>query len=88
MIRRHIYFSGTVQGVGFRYRTYYIARSLGLTGWVKNCWDGRVEVEAQGREEDIMELVSQLKEQRFIEIDFYSMEDIPLRPESSFEIAN
>lgn len=88
MVRRHIYFSGIVQGVGFRYRTYYIARNLGLTGWVKNCWDGRVEVEAQGREEDIMELVSQLKEQRFIEIDFYSMEDIPLRPESSFEIAN
>lgn len=88
MVRRHIYFSGIVQGVGFRYRTYYIARNLGLTGWVKNCWDGRVEVEAQGREEDIMELVSQLKEQRFIEIDFYSMEDIPLRPESGFEIAN
>lgn len=88
MVRRHIYFSGIVQGVGFRYRTYYIARNLGLTGWVKNCWDGRVEVEAQGREEDIMELVSQLKEQRFIEIDFYSMEDMPLRPESSFEIAN
>lgn len=88
MVRRHIYFSGIVQGVGFRYRTYYIARNLGLTGWVKNCWDGRVEVEAQGREEDIMELVSLLKEQRFIEIDFYSMEDIPLRPESSFEIAN
>lgn len=88
MVRRHIYFSGIVQGVGFRYRTYYIARNLGLTGWVKNFWDGRVEVEAQGREEDIMELVSLLKEQRFIEIDFYSMEDIPLRPESSFEIAN
>ena len=42
-LRKHIYFSGRVQGVGFRYRSYYIAQSLGLTGWVTNLWDGRVE---------------------------------------------
>ena len=33
-IRKHFYFSGRVQGVGFRYRSYYIAQSMGLTGWV------------------------------------------------------
>ena len=33
MVRKHIYFSGDVQGVGFRYRSCYIAQSLGLTGW-------------------------------------------------------
>ena len=32
MVRKHIYFSGDVQGVGFRYRSCYIAQSLGLTG--------------------------------------------------------
>ena len=32
MIRRHYWFSGRVQGVGFRYKAYYIARSLGVTG--------------------------------------------------------
>ena len=41
MVRKHIYFSGDVQGVGFRYRSCYIAQSLGLTGWVENLWDGR-----------------------------------------------
>ena len=43
MIRRHYWFSGRVQGVGFRYKAYYIARSLGVTGWVRNNWDDRVE---------------------------------------------
>ena len=52
-VRKHIYFSGRVQGVGFRYRSYYIAQSLGLTGWVTNLWDGRVEMEVQGQPLDI-----------------------------------
>ena len=48
MVRKHIFFSGDVQGVGFRYRSFYIAQSLGLAGWVENLWDGRVEMEVQG----------------------------------------
>lgn len=48
MVRKHIIFSGRVQGVGFRYTACYLARSLGLTGWVKNLWDGDVEMEVQG----------------------------------------
>ena len=43
-IRKHIFFSGIVQGVGFRYRAYHIAQMLGLTGWVRNTWDDRVEI--------------------------------------------
>mgnify|MGYP002232320157 CR=1 FL=1 len=35
-IRRHIYFSGRVQEVGFRFTACLLARRLGLTGWVKN----------------------------------------------------
>ena len=40
--RWHILFSGKVQHVGFRYTAYYLARDLGLTGWVDNLADGRV----------------------------------------------
>jgi len=47
-VRRHFYFSGMVQGVGFRFRARYLADGLGLTGWVKNLWDNRVEMEVQG----------------------------------------
>lgn len=38
LIRKHYWFSGRVQGVGFRYRACYIASSLGVTGWVRNNW--------------------------------------------------
>ena len=86
MIRKHIYFSGRVQGVGFRYRSYYIARSLGLTGWVKNLWDERVEMEVQGEEKMITEFLFQLHQQRFIEIDHMEEEEIPVEIESSFGV--
>jgi len=40
--------SGDVQGVGFRYFARERALEHGLTGWVRNRWDGRVEGHAQG----------------------------------------
>ena len=46
-IRYHVIFYGQVQGVGFRYRAYYAAYQLGLTGWVRNCWDETVEMEVR-----------------------------------------
>ena len=49
-IRRRMTFYGRVQGVGFRYTAKHLARSLGLTGWVENQWDGTVLLEVQGRE--------------------------------------
>jgi acylphosphatase len=46
--RLHMYVSGRVQGVGFRFFTIRCARTYGITGWVKNLYDGRVEIEAEG----------------------------------------
>lgn len=40
--------SGMVQGVGFRYFTRREGQRIGLTGWVRNLGDGRVEARAEG----------------------------------------
>lgn len=49
---------GHVQGVGFRYFTFQIARNLKLTGYVKNCSDGSVMTIIQGPFEKINEYIS------------------------------
>ena len=62
-VRQHIIFSGIVQGVGFRYRAYYAASKLGLTGWVYNMADGRVEMEVQGERTAVERLLPLLSEE-------------------------
>ena len=62
LFRAHIFYSGRVQGVGFRYTAEAIAHRLELTGWVKNLQDGRVELICEGAKEKIEELLSALQE--------------------------
>lgn len=79
MVRKHIFFSGRVQGVGFRYQSAYYARRLGLTGWVRNLSDGRVEMEVQGKESVIAQLVLELKNTSYIRIERVVCENLPLK---------
>lgn len=60
MKRVHIFFSGYVQGVGFRYTARRIAQTLGAVGWVKNCYDGRVELVAEEEEQVLQQLLNEL----------------------------
>jgi acylphosphatase len=46
--RLHVYYSGRVQGVGFRYTTKSVALGFEVTGTVRNLADGRVELVAEG----------------------------------------
>jgi acylphosphatase len=64
-VQIHVYYSGIVQGVGFRYTTQCFAVNLGLVGWVKNLSDGRVEMIAVGEQKQISELLQQV-ESRFL----------------------
>ena len=54
----HIWISGQVQGVGYRQTCRSVARSLDLTGWIRNVADGRVEVFAQGEQERVDQLIN------------------------------
>ena len=60
--RAHVYVSGQVQGVFFRDSTREKAEQLGLTGWVKNLPDGRVEALFEGSPEKVREMVQWCEE--------------------------
>ncbi|MGB9987814.1 acylphosphatase [Salarchaeum japonicum] len=56
-VRAHVFVSGTVQGVYYRANTREEAKSLGVTGWVKNLADGRVEAVFEGDEDDVEAMI-------------------------------
>ena len=78
IVRERVMFYGRVQGVGFRYRLKYSASDRGLSGWVKNHYDGSVEAEVQGRKEDITSLIDAMEGIRFIRIDKIRRTEIPV----------
>lgn len=83
-IRKHIFFYGRVQGVGFRYYAVQKANQLGLTGWVKNLYDGSVEMEVEGQEELIDQLIIFLQNRTYIWIERINAKKIPLQQDRSF----
>ena len=77
-VRKQFIFFGDVQGVGFRYRAQYAASACGVTGWVKNEWDGTVILEAQGTEREITEMLKLIRESRYIRISDMNQKELPL----------
>lgn len=55
--RVHLIVTGRVQGVGFRYACQEIAEQLGVTGWVRNRWNGAVEIVAEGEEDAVTRML-------------------------------
>jgi len=53
LTRIRVVVHGGVQGVGFRWYVRDAAENLGLSGWVRNRWNGTVEIEAEGAKEDL-----------------------------------
>lgn len=86
-VRKRIHFQGLVQGVGFRYKAKYLAKSMGLTGWVRNEMDGTVTLEIQGRPQLVDKLLYGLSHDSFIRIDWMDTKDLPLEEdENSFRV--
>ena len=76
-MRKRYTFTGSVQGVGFRWRARQAASLYDCTGWIRNEWDGSVTMEIQGRETDIDKVLQAAREGRFIWIEGIKEEIIP-----------
>ena len=61
------FFSGHVQGVGFRYQVASIAKGFDLTGYVKNLNDGRIKLLAEGHESEVLAFIEAIES----ELDIY-----------------
>ncbi|GAB5562125.1 MAG: hypothetical protein SynsKO_37720 [Synoicihabitans sp.] len=57
-----IFFSGRVQGVGFRYSVLQVAKEFEVVGFVKNLTDGRVQLEVEGESGEIDQFVSAIED--------------------------
>jgi acylphosphatase len=60
--RAHVYYSGRVQGVGFRYSVRAVACGYEVTGYARNLADGRVEVIAEGDEEEAQAFLAAIRD--------------------------
>ncbi|MFH1577782.1 MAG: acylphosphatase [Candidatus Omnitrophota bacterium] len=60
--RIHLFYSGRVQGVGFRYTVQGVAYDLEVVGWIKNLYDGRVEVVAEAEESALKKFLSYVRQ--------------------------
>lgn len=80
MVRKHIIVTGRVQGVGFRYICSGIANECHVTGWIKNKYDGSVEMEVQGLEHRVdrfIETVRSGAKNRFARVEKMQITTIP-----------
>lgn len=60
MKRAHVFYSGDVHGVGFRFTAIDIARKYKIGGWAKNTFNGKVEVVAEAEEPTLNKFLAEL----------------------------
>ena len=82
MIRKHILAHGRAQGVGLRFTVTGFAKKYNVTGWVRNLYDGTVEMEVQGLDHRVELFLQELSSDRpggnrFIRIDKLDITNIP-----------
>ena len=61
IVSLHCFVSGIVQGIGYRWFVENTAKTLGLTGWVKNLCNGNVEIEAEGDKQTLESFLAAIR---------------------------
>lgn len=86
--RVHLWVAGRVQGVYFRGSARHEAEERGLTGWVRNADDGRVEAEVQGRPDDVERFIELCRSgPSFAKVDEVEIDEIDVDPnDQSFDV--
>lgn len=83
----HIIVRGRVQGVGFRWFAQKIANKNSISGWVKNLFDGTVEIEATGDQNDLNKFVVSLQhDHSWATVKDLKIDTIPHTEYDGFEI--
>jgi len=87
-IRKHVFVSGRVQGVGFRATARNKAQGLNVNGWVKNLHDGRVEAVIEGDPSSVQEMIRLFKKgPRMANVTDYEIKDeTPTNNFSTFSV--
>lgn len=85
LIRKHIFVQGRVQGVGFRAFTQYTAQGLGLTGWVRNVGYDRVEILAEGTQDQMDRFIADVSQgPRSSAVESVTVDDEPVSGEFTY----
>jgi len=77
------FFSGRVQGVGFRYAALQVAREFEIAGWVRNLADGRVQLEVEGAPGEVTAYIAALEERMHGHIRKVERSEHPRQPQFS-----
>ena len=83
---KRVLYSGTVQGVGFRFTTRTIAEGFRVAGFVRNLADGRVELLAQGADDEITRFLDAVSRRMSENIVGQQVTDVPGEEFEGFEI--
>lgn len=73
----HVFFSGMVQGVGFRYTARSLADKYNIYGWISNLGDGRVELDIEGKAHDLDNFLDDLKNEFRTYLGGFESEELP-----------
>ena len=85
VVAKTIFYSGRVQGVGFRYTTLRIAQQYLIVGWVRNLPDGRVEISVKGLAGEVANFLNHVAKESDLSENISSVEEIASDDQSLFD---